>query len=136
MKEVFKFICSQIPLFAENRVFSLLPVHRYKYRNPRAVRSWEKCNALQQETHRSAMANAMQCVGHFNGLDYFCYSEFLFCLTARELISSRLQFHTVLTAGCPSERQFQGGCTVGRDCDAVIHLLALGCPAGHNLAVG
>ena len=74
MKEVFKFICPQIPLLAENRVFSLLPVHRYKYRNLRAVRSREKCNALQQETHRSAMGIAMQCVGQLNGMDYFCYS--------------------------------------------------------------
>ena len=77
MKEVFKFICSQIPLLAENRVFSLLPAHWYKYRTLRAVRSWEKCNALQQETHRIAMDVAMRCVGQLNGMDYFCYSASL-----------------------------------------------------------
>ena len=73
MKEVFKFICSQIPLLAENRVLSLLPVHRYKYENLRAVRSGGKCNALQQETHRIAMGIAMQCVGQFNGMDFLSH---------------------------------------------------------------
>ena len=77
MKEVFKFICPQIPLLAENRVFSLFLYIGYKYGNLSAVRSGEKCNALQHETHRSAMGIAMQCVGQLNGMDYFCYSASL-----------------------------------------------------------
>ena len=47
------------------------------YGNLKAVRSREKCNALQQETHRSAMDVAMRCVGQLNGMDYFCYSASL-----------------------------------------------------------
>ncbi len=136
MKEEFKFICPQIPLLAENRVISLLPVHRSNMEISEQLGAGK--NAMHCNKKRTAVRWASQCSALANSMAWiiFAIQRPLFCLTAREPIRARLQFHTVLTAGCPPERQFQGGCAVGRNSNLVIHLLALGCPAGHNLAVG
>ena len=116
--------------------FLLLPAHHKNMEISEQLGAGK--NAMHCNKKRTAVRWASQCSALANSMAWIIFAILrpLFCLTARELISSRLQFHTLFASSSPAQGHLQGGCTVGRDCDAVIHLLALGCPAGHNLAVG
>ena len=71
MKEVFKFICPQIPLLAENRVFSLLPAICTNMKISEQLGAGK--NAMHCNKKRTAVRWASQCSALANSMAWTFY---------------------------------------------------------------